>query len=218
MSNTAVSPRDKFLTTALALFAARGFYGVSLADVARELGLTKQSILHHFKSKEALYGAVLAGLANRLNTVFEGSAPDPLTTFLHRLFAHLQTHPADARLILRELLDNIDRAPQSQNWYLKDFLDKSDALLVQTGAANTATAEAHAVRMYQLIGAVHYFAISTPTLTAMRGAEFVQGMADAFMSTLLNQVAHVSDGSGQQKTTKGADFRHSQLDGAGDAP
>ena len=51
--------RELFLDTAETLFAERGFYGVSIAAIAGELGLTKQALLHHFSSKEKLYGAVL---------------------------------------------------------------------------------------------------------------------------------------------------------------
>lgn len=51
--------RERILRAATALFAQRGFYAVSISDVAEEAGLVKSAIYHHFPSKEALYIAVL---------------------------------------------------------------------------------------------------------------------------------------------------------------
>lgn len=52
-------------------FAQKGVAGTSLDDLARELGLTKQSILYHFGSKEGLVVAVLQAGAADLLTVLE---------------------------------------------------------------------------------------------------------------------------------------------------
>jgi AcrR family transcriptional regulator len=52
--------RDAFLDAAKRHFAQRGFYGASIAAIAEELGLTKQALIHHFGTKERLYGEVLA--------------------------------------------------------------------------------------------------------------------------------------------------------------
>jgi AcrR family transcriptional regulator len=49
---------DGILDRAAALFARRGFAKTSVQDVADAVGLSKAGLLHHFPSKEALYGAV----------------------------------------------------------------------------------------------------------------------------------------------------------------
>ncbi len=51
--------RDRILQAATALFAKRGYFGVSISDVAEAAGLVKSAIYHHFASKEALYLSVL---------------------------------------------------------------------------------------------------------------------------------------------------------------
>ncbi|MDK3256897.1 TetR/AcrR family transcriptional regulator [Blastococcus capsensis] len=51
---------EGILDRAAALFARRGFAKTSLQDVADAVGLSKAGLLHHFPSKEALHGAVLA--------------------------------------------------------------------------------------------------------------------------------------------------------------
>ena len=72
--------RQQFISVAKNLFAQKGFYGTSIAAIARELGLTKQALLHHFGSKEKLYGEVLRELSKVLllaseSVVSEGYGP-----------------------------------------------------------------------------------------------------------------------------------------------
>ena len=62
----AENTREKFLEVARRQFAGKGYDGASIASIAHELGLSKQALLHHFGSKEKLYGEVLAAIATRL--------------------------------------------------------------------------------------------------------------------------------------------------------
>ena len=51
------------LETAVRLFSELGFEGVSMRTVAREAGVSKSNIYHHFESKEALYLAIIRSSA-----------------------------------------------------------------------------------------------------------------------------------------------------------
>lgn len=51
--------RDKILTATIRLVARNGGRGTSLAEIAREAGVTQQGLLHYFASKEALLHAAL---------------------------------------------------------------------------------------------------------------------------------------------------------------
>lgn len=62
----AMTTRDRVIDEALIAFADRGFEATSLDSLARELGITKQAILYHFGSKDALMEAVIHNSITRL--------------------------------------------------------------------------------------------------------------------------------------------------------
>jgi AcrR family transcriptional regulator len=53
MSSKRINIKD-LINTASDLFRARGYYNTSVADIAKQCGLSKASIYHHVSSKEAL--------------------------------------------------------------------------------------------------------------------------------------------------------------------
>lgn len=168
--------QEQFIEAATELFAERGFYGVSLTNVADELGLTKQALLHHFGSKEKLYGAVLGRLSQRFMAALEASkgegrsAEAQLIAFFRQFSDQAVQLSRDLRLVQRELLDNRQRAEQAEIWYLKPFLDALIGLVQQTDGWRRATDAQALALIYQYLGAVDFFATSEVTLTRMFGA------------------------------------------------
>lgn len=167
--------RAQLLSVAAKQFADRGFYGTSIASISTELDLSKQALLHHFGTKEKLYGEILQGISARAMhslAQLQQSIEDPQQQFeeaiVERFFEELN-RTDDARLIMRELLDNERRAEKAGNWYLKPYLEALVTLLQQ---AVPDTSLSHAIAMSiiaQLLGAANYLVISQPTLRSMFG-------------------------------------------------
>ncbi len=72
-ASPALSTSDRILQAALTSFADRGYEATSLDALAKGLGLTKQSILYWFPSKEAVLEATIARSATDLSNALESA-------------------------------------------------------------------------------------------------------------------------------------------------
>lgn len=112
----AQSPGEAAILAAGAiLFAEQGFDGVSMRDVARKAGVSKANIYHHFKSKEALYLAILQASAFETAALLEnlaggsGSFDKRLKEFAKAYQQHLFDRHLSSRLLLREALSGDEK-------------------------------------------------------------------------------------------------------------
>lgn len=177
--------RSRFIEVARRHFAAKGFDGTSIAAIAEELGFSKQALLHHFGSKQQLYGEVLRQISASVTRALDGLANarrDPYATLETLLVEQVagQLHDSEStRILMRELLDNRNRAESARTWPLKPYLDRLVAL-VRANPATAHLSRAQALTaVYQLIGAVNYLVISEPTLSRMYGRRQFQEMKRA---------------------------------------
>ncbi len=173
--------RERFVTEATRVFAERGFYGTSIAAIADALPFTKQALLHHFGSKERLYGEVLARISDRLmrNLEVASQGHDASSAPLEEIFVEFlksSLERADeTQLLMRELLDNRRRAETARTWYLKPFLKRLTELALGDPSGALDSKAAAQAFVYQLLGAINYFVVSQPTLRQMFGkAEFAR--------------------------------------------
>mgnify|MGYP003707178939 CR=1 FL=1 len=77
-----MTPRDRILEAAISVFRRHGFRRSSIEAAAEAAGLTRQALYHHFKSKEALFRAVIErlhdGVLERGGAAAERAAQDGL--------------------------------------------------------------------------------------------------------------------------------------------
>ncbi|HKJ88850.1 MAG TPA: TetR/AcrR family transcriptional regulator [Gammaproteobacteria bacterium] len=103
--------RRRIADVAARLFARDGFKGVSMATLAREAGVSKAAIFHHFPSKESLYYHVIQRACQETTAFLqqvlgeEENADTALADFARYHIGHLFAHAQVSQLVLRELLD-----------------------------------------------------------------------------------------------------------------
>src|SRR3954471_23781581 len=95
---TAASARGRIILGAHKHFLSHGFRGVTMDDLAGELGMSKKTLYAHFPSKLALVEAVLRDKADRVEADLARITSDTSGDFLktlHDLLACLQKHTAE---------------------------------------------------------------------------------------------------------------------------
>jgi AcrR family transcriptional regulator len=135
--------REQILATAADLFAARGFHGVSVAELGAACGISGPALYKHFPSKQAMLAEMLTAISERLLAVGReraGAAPDPAAALRalvdwhvdfalgHRPLIVVQDRdweslPTDARTAVRRL----------QRAYVEVWADQLRALRPELG-------------------------------------------------------------------------------------
>lgn len=109
---------DRILDEGVRLFAARGFDGVSMTDLAGAAQVSKANIFHHFANKDDLYLAVLkhavADFSLQLAqlTRAEPDFAERVRTFVSWHSQRLREREPQTRLLLREMFGEGQRGPQ----------------------------------------------------------------------------------------------------------
>ncbi|OYW78247.1 MAG: hypothetical protein B7Z37_00120 [Verrucomicrobia bacterium 12-59-8] len=99
--------KQKIVSAARRHFLANGFRGVTMDDLAVELGMSKKTFYAHFKSKVALVEAVMQDKMTEVESDLErllGGEPALFQDALHGLLACLQKHTGEIQpVFLRDI-------------------------------------------------------------------------------------------------------------------
>jgi AcrR family transcriptional regulator len=128
--------RDAIMATAARLYAAKGFLGASIAELAQACETSKSLIYHYYPSKEDILFDVMNAHVQSLvdaATIIEASSAPPeakLRTLAHTLMHLYSGAQAHQKILLNELpnLPGPRRALIIQ--HQRDMLDVVDRLLV----------------------------------------------------------------------------------------
>lgn len=93
---TAPGSRGRLLATAVELFAARGYYGVSVRDLADAMGVKPSALYAHYSSKKELF-SYLVELANdeialRLRNALLDADSDPTSALYELVRGYVKFH------------------------------------------------------------------------------------------------------------------------------
>jgi TetR/AcrR family transcriptional regulator len=195
-----VSP-DRILAAAAAEFAARGFAGARVDRIARRARVNKAMIYYHFKSKDALYRALLrdvfARAAERLRAVADapGDPAGKMDRLIAGLAAFVEEHAFFPAIMLRELAEGGSRLDRETLLALT-ALPSAVAAVVAEGTSQGAFRPVHPLFAYlSLVAPIVTFVAGGPIqkqvaalhvggLTALTTGEFVRAMQEAARRSL----------------------------------
>lgn len=130
------------LQHAVTLFNRQGYDATSMGDLARDLGLTKSAIYHHFPSKSALLAAALDRALDPLTAAVTRAraragtpAYDRLRALVRESVGVLVAHQAEVRLLLRVRGNSdVERAALARRRWIDDELTALVRQAVEEGA------------------------------------------------------------------------------------
>ena len=113
---TTTPTRQRILDAAIDLFGARGVDAVSLDEIARTVGVRKQTVLYWFPSKDELVDAVLEAVAAELQVSIEAAIRSVDDDPLDRIDAVIEAvfRPAVRRPALLGLVREVSRLPDAR--------------------------------------------------------------------------------------------------------
>ncbi|MCR9183908.1 MAG: TetR/AcrR family transcriptional regulator [Halieaceae bacterium] len=107
--------QERLLNVSAQLFSKQGFTGVSMRDIARDVGITQAAIYHHFSSKEALYIATVTYLFEQQTLGISekmAAIDDPaqrLKLLVSAMMEATAEDPRFRRIYMRELLEGDEK-------------------------------------------------------------------------------------------------------------
>jgi AcrR family transcriptional regulator len=133
---------DQILAHAQRLFMEQGFRGISMRQIAEQVGLTKAALYYHFRDKEDLFVAIVERYLNRTAELLDMASAEGqdcrsrLAAIVHAILSQ----PVEERAILRlasQELSNISPTARSQFLvlYHEKFIGRLTAV-IEEGMAN----------------------------------------------------------------------------------
>ena len=178
--------REEIMSAAAALFAQRGFHGVSIDDIGSAVGMSGPGIYRHFPSKEAVLSQMLLGISERL--LAEGGrrasaaadAQEALDALLHWHVSFALSQPDLITVQTRELANVPEPARRQirrlQRLYVEEWVTVLSELSPQAAQVGLRAA-VHA--MFGLLNSTPHSASELPPEAA---AELLCTMARAALS------------------------------------
>jgi TetR/AcrR family transcriptional regulator len=125
---------ETILEAALEVFAAQGFRGATLDQIAEVAGLSKPNLLYYFPSKEAIHQALLADLLDVWLDPLRAMDPDgdpveELLAYVRRKLDLARDFPRESRLFANEILQGAPRMREAIEGDLRALVDEKSAVL-----------------------------------------------------------------------------------------
>jgi AcrR family transcriptional regulator len=205
--------RERLLHAAAELFAAHGFHGTKMRDIARHGGVNLAAANYHYGSKKALYIEVLRKEFGRVRAVLteHGLTRSPRELALlpraeliellrrrTRVMLKVLVGPPPSlhgTLMQREMLDPSEALPLIVDEFMRPMLDELGEVIAALAPGLDATAVERCA--FSVVGQVLFYRITMPALLHLGGrrrygAGFVAATADHITEFTLGGLQHLA--------------------------
>lgn len=170
----------RLLTSAVQLFAERGFHGIGIRDLASAAGISTSSLYHYMGTKEMLLFEIMhnaLGKLLRAAETIESQHPDPGERLAAFVRMHVVTHAVQrsASIVVDNELDAL-------------AADDRDVIVVQRDAY-----EAYWGRAIRDGIATKQFSVPDPTVTRICLLEMCSGVARWFSSSGTRSIDQIAE-------------------------
>jgi len=183
--------REAILTAAERLFVERGYRGISMREIADEVGVTKAALYYHFRDKEQLFVALLTNALDEFGALVEQcraterSRRAQIEAIVKQIMALPPERRASLRLASQEL-GNLDAATRQQfiEQYHAQFIGRIITILTEGVAHGEFRPIDPQIGAWALLGMMYpYFHVAsvtgqapTETLAAQLSVIFLDGL------------------------------------------
>lgn len=169
-----MNTKEKILLVSLELFAKKGFDGVSVREIAKEVGVRESALYKHYKNKQEIMDSIIEVMGKRIGEAYveyqipeaisenvpkayEMLTVDQLCEMSWKLFQLYTKDPqvsAYRRLMMREQFNNKEAAQKYCDHYITGVIKKQSKvfeLLVGAGLFRKEDPEIIALQFYSPI-------------------------------------------------------------------
>jgi AcrR family transcriptional regulator len=211
----AARTRAEILEVATAEFAAHGYHGARVDEIAALTRTTKRMIYYHFGGKKQLYIAVLERAYVRIRSAERDVRVDDLdpVTAIRRIaevtFDHHEAHPDFIRLVSIENIHNAEHVKELVA--LVDLggpvISLLDEILEHGRSANVFRDDIDAIDVHMMISAFCFFRVANRhTFGAIFGRDLVESKRHDYYRTMCGDmvVHYLTATRGGSKITRGS--------------
>ncbi|WP_171174459.1 TetR family transcriptional regulator C-terminal domain-containing protein [Ruegeria sp. HKCCD8929] len=126
--------RAAILEAALNVFSTHGFRGATVDQIATEAGLSKPNLLYYYRSKDAIYAALLERLLDTWLDPLRAIDPDgdplqELLGYIRRKLEMSRDYPRESRLFANEIIRGAPHIHAVLSTDLKSLVDETAHLI-----------------------------------------------------------------------------------------
>ncbi|MBN2681947.1 MAG: TetR/AcrR family transcriptional regulator [Bacteroidales bacterium] len=105
------SRKEEICSVALKLFAEKGYHATSIANIAKEAGISKGLLYNYFQSKEHLLSSIFANLTDKIMTLLNPNSDNEISLdeaegFFDKFFQMLVENPIEWKLFFQISMQN----------------------------------------------------------------------------------------------------------------